>query len=223
MHIPQSETLKLEITPFLTAMRDEERRSREYGESRGVLRLSPDNDADYDRDTWLYIPDVYGEYRYILGTRGERPLICIGVNPSTAAPGDLDPTLKSVSRIAAHNGFDSWIMFNLYAQRATRPDDMDVDFNERLHEENMAAFRWVLERAGGEPALWAAWGAVVEKRQYLFRCVNDMVRIGNEFGAKWYRAGKISLKGHPHHPLYLKKDEPLVPYAPPAMHLSDQQ
>lgn len=209
MHIPKAETTELEITPFLTAMRDEERRSREYGESRGILRLSS-NDDDYDRDTWLYVPDVYGEYRYILGTRGARPLICIGVNPSTAAPGDLDPTLKSVSRIAAHNGYDCWIMFNLYAQRATRPDDLDAEFNERLHEENMAAFRWILEHSGSEPSLWAAWGAVVEKRPYLSKCVEDMVRIGNEFGAKWYRAGKISVKGHPHHPLYLKKDEPLV-------------
>mgnify|MGYP007025192133 CR=1 FL=1 len=40
------------------------------------------------------------EYRYLLGTRGSRPLLCLGVNPSTAVPGDLDNTLKSVERIA---------------------------------------------------------------------------------------------------------------------------
>ena len=32
---------------------------------------------------------------------------------------------KSVERIALGNGFDSFIMFNVYAQRATRPDDME--------------------------------------------------------------------------------------------------
>ena len=67
--------------------------------------------ADYDRSRWLYVPDHYSEYRYILGTRGSRPLICIGINPSTAAPDRLDNTLKSAQRIALHNGSDSFIMW----------------------------------------------------------------------------------------------------------------
>ena len=154
--------------------------------------------------------DFYTEYRYILGTRGQKPLICIGVNPSTAAPEDLDNTLKSVSRIAAGNGFDSWVMFNVYAQRATRPDDMDRQRNEQLHRENMRAFAWLLAGAaanGQRPAVWAAWGAVIEKRDYLPACVRDMVALGQRYGARWFCAGACSKKGHPHHPLYLRKDE----------------
>ena len=61
-------------------------------------------------------------YRYVLGRVGRRPLVCIGINPSTAQPGALDPTLKSVERLANANGFDSWIMFNVYPQRATNPN-----------------------------------------------------------------------------------------------------
>lgn len=166
--------------------------------------------GEYDADKWLYVPDFYTEYRYILGTRGQNPLICIGVNPSTAAPEDLDNTLKSVARIAAGNGFDSWIMFNVYAQRATRPDDMDRQLNVPLHEENMRAFEYIVSaaaRAGNMPAVWAAWGAVIEKRPYLPGCVRDMVKIGERYGARWLCAGKCSKKGHPHHPLYLRKDE----------------
>jgi hypothetical protein len=34
-----------------------------------------------------------------------------------------------------------------------------------------------------------------------------MVALGQELGAKWVCAGKCSKKGHPHHPLYLRKDE----------------
>ena len=60
----------------------------------------------YDVKKWLFVPNAYTEYRYILGTRGTKPLICVGVNPSTAAPDHLDPTLQSVQRIALHNGFD---------------------------------------------------------------------------------------------------------------------
>ena len=86
------------------------------------------------------MPNTYSEYRYILGTRGKKPLICVGINPSTAAPDALDPTLQSAQRIALANGYDSFLMFNVYAQRATSPDDMERTLNEELHRENMAAF-----------------------------------------------------------------------------------
>ena len=36
--------------------------------------------SDFDRSRWLYVPDHYSEYRYLLGTRGSNPLICIGIN-----------------------------------------------------------------------------------------------------------------------------------------------
>jgi hypothetical protein len=141
-----------------------------------------------------------------LGTRGKNPLICIGINPSTAEPDNLDNTLKSVERIALGNGFDSFIMFNVYAQRATDPDAMEKECNSALHKENLEAFRYVLS-ISEKPAVWAAWGAIIEKRAYLADCVRDMVRVGQEYGAKWYCAGAVTKKGHPHHPLYLRKDE----------------
>ena len=166
---------------------------------------------DYDIGKWLYAPNFYSEYRYILGTRGKNPLICVGINPSTAKPDALDNTLKSVQRIAAGNGFDSFLMFNVYAQRATRPDDMEKQCNLRLHEENMKAFRHLLS-IGEKPAVWAAWGAIIEKRKYLPDCVRDMLAAGEEFGASWYCAGAITKKGHPHHPLYLRKDEKIKPF-----------
>ena len=188
MHIPVSQSQEVDILTFEDA------------------RVRRAESAEYDREKWMYIPDFYSEYRYILGTIGKNPLICIGINPSTAAPDDLDNTLKSVERIAKGNGFDSFIMFNVYAQRATNPDHMDRNLNEALHRENMLAFRYVMEHSGEHPAVWAAWGTIVEKRDYLKGCLADMVDIGNEYGAVWYHAGKPSVKGHPHHPLYLKKD-----------------
>ena len=197
MHIPMGASQTVELLPFSEAL-------ARSGRSGG-----------YDPETWLYVPDFYTEYRYILGTRGCDPLICIGINPSTAAPDDLDNTLKSVARIAAGNGFDSWIMFNVYAQRATRPDDMDREKNEALHRENMAAFAYILSRVaenGVSPAIWAAWGTIIEKRPYLPDCVRDMVSLGRQYGGHWLCAGNCSAKGHPHHPLYLRKDEKTRPF-----------
>ena len=66
MHIPTIATSEMEVLSFTEAMRQSGR------------------EADYDTDRWLYVPDFYTEYRYVLGTKGKKPLICIGVNPSTA-------------------------------------------------------------------------------------------------------------------------------------------
>ena len=194
MHIPQGTTDQLELVTF-----------------RQALETANTPNPYYDINEWLYAPNFYSEYRYILGTRGKNPLICIGINPSTAQPGDLDNTLKSVERIAHGNGFDSFIMFNVYAQRATDPDAMERTCNTMLHKENLEAFRYVLS-ISQSPAVWAAWGTIIEKRDYLPLCLRDMLRAGQEYGARWYCAGKVSKKGHPHHPLYLRKNEKIRPF-----------
>jgi len=191
MHIPTGNTQQLELPRFEEA-----------------LKCANQPNEEYDVQKWLFVPNVYCDYRYILGTRGKNPLICIGINPSTARPGDLDNTLKSVERIALGNGFDSFIMFNVYAQRATDPDHMEQQCNLTLHKQNMEAFRYILS-ISEKPAVWAAWGTIIEKRAYLIQCLQDMIAIGEEYGAQWYCAGAVSKKGHPHHPLYLRKDEKL--------------
>ena len=194
MHIPKGTTAELALVSFEDALRE-----------------ANIPNTDYDVGKWLYVPNFYSEYRYILATRGKNPLICIGINPSTAEPDNLDNTLKSVERIAYGNGFDSFIMFNVYAQRATDPDAMEQTCNVQLHRQNLEAFRYALSLSE-KPAVWAAWGTIVEKRAYLADCLRDMLAIGQEHGARWYCAGAVSKKGHPHHPLYLKKDEPIKPF-----------
>lgn len=193
-HIPQTPTAQLELVSFQQA-----------------LDAANTPSPDYDIAQWIYAPNFYSEYRYILGTRGSNPLICVGINPSTARPDALDNTLKSVERIALGNGYDSFLMFNVYAQRATSPNDMEKTCNPLLHKENLEAFRYVLSLSS-QPAVWAAWGAVIEKRSYLSACLRDMLQAGKECGANWYCAGAITKKGHPHHPLYLRKDEVLRPF-----------
>ena len=151
MHIPGCATTELELVTF-----------------RQALEAANTPSPDYDIEKWLYAPNFYSEYRYILGTRGKNPLICIGINPSTAQPGDLDNTLKSVQRIAQGNGFDSFIMFNVYAQRAPRPDDMERQCNLRLHEENMKAFRYLLS---------IAFNAANKYNDLLFMLGKDMITM----------------------------------------------
>lgn len=203
-HIPQgtTDTVALELfDPALDA----------------ALRPSP----DYNVSRWLYVPNTYSEYRYILGTRGQKPLICVGINPSTAAPDALDPTLQSAQRIALNNGYDSFLMFNVYAQRATSPDDMERTCNPELHRENMRAFAYALS-LNPRPVVWAAWGTIIEKRDYLWTCLEDMIALGREYGAQWVTCGRRSKAGHPHHPLYLRADSVTEPFDPEAYVLAQQ-
>ena len=194
MHIPHGTTDQAAPLSFAAALEE-------------ALCPSP----DYDVSRWLYVPNVYAEYRYILGTRGEKPLICVGINPSTAAPDALDPTLQSAQRIALSNGYDSFLMFNVYAQRATRPDDMEPSCNAFLHGENCKAFSYLLGLSP-RPAIWAAWGNIIEKRGYLMDCMRDFAALGRQANAEWFSAGPPLKSGHPHHPLYLKRDTALVPF-----------
>ena len=195
-HIPQGATAQLQLLPF-----------------REALEAALQPAADYDVARWLYVPNTYGEYRYVLGTRGEKPLICMGINPSTAAPDALDNTLKSVERIALANGYDSFLMFNVYAQRSTDPDSMERQCNPALHRENLEALDYLLS-CSPQPAVWAAWGAIIEKRGYLRTCLMDEIALSRRHNERWFTAGPIYKKGHPHHPLYLRKDAALDPFDP---------
>lgn len=57
-----------------------------------------------------------GNHRLAIEQEGEIMLIVIGLNPSTA---DERPTMKSVLRFVEHEGYDGYVMVNLYSERCT--------------------------------------------------------------------------------------------------------
>lgn len=87
--------------------------------------------------------------RYVLGEKFDhscnKALICIGINPSTAIPEQLDPTLKRVQKYAKSNReYGAWYMLNVYPQRATNPNDMDIEPNMEIHRNNLTAIKNLL-------------------------------------------------------------------------------
>ena len=50
-----------------------------------------------------------------------------------------------------------------------------------------------------------------------------MAAIGTRYNARWFTAGPRSKKGHPHHPLYLKKDSSLDPFTDLESYLNSLQ
>lgn len=159
---------------------------------------------------WIYENDPDNKLRFILGKKGIKPLICFGINPSTATPDNTDRTIQSVERIAYANGFDSWIMLNVYPQRATNPNDLDKSLNVKFHSENLENIEKIFQE--GNLSIWSAWGTLIEKRDYLKHNLYDIYLLSLRYKCNWITAGKESIKGHPHHPLYLRKDESFRPF-----------
>jgi hypothetical protein len=68
-----------------------------------------------------------GRFRYRLERRWDRPgrvLVCVGLNPSTADAAEDDATIRVLVGLARREGYASLLMLNLYAYRATDPDQL---------------------------------------------------------------------------------------------------
>ena len=80
-------------------------------------------------------------HRYVLASRCAKPLVVIGVNPSTANETYPDPTVRKVIGFAELNNYDGSVMLNLYAQRSTNFKGVHNMRDEILHQNNLDAIR----------------------------------------------------------------------------------
>jgi|GEM_PF-2569130 len=70
---------------------------------------------------WAYLGADENE-RYVLGEPKKHNILVFGVNPSTAKPGNDDPTIRKIRKVIEKrkNG-NGWLMMNLYPQRTPYP------------------------------------------------------------------------------------------------------
>lgn len=139
--------------------------------------------------------------RYVLRKEGRKPLIVLGVNPSTANESQPDHTIRKVMGYADRGGFDSFIMLNVYPQRATNPSDLALELDPLLHQKNIECIASVLS-AYPTGTLLVAYGNSIAVRPYLSACLNEILRIvaGYE-GLSVVQLGSLTHQGHPRHPL----------------------
>ena len=89
---------------------------------------------------WIYETNEDNSARFALGqvfNENGKTLFCFGINPSTACPSCLDNTICKVIKISKYNGYDNWIMLNIYPQRATNPNYMHLQCDENIIASNM--------------------------------------------------------------------------------------
>ena len=117
----------------------------------------------------------------------------IGLNPSTADETNDDPTVRRCIRYAKYWGYSGLCMTNLFAFRATNPEDMKAAEDPIGPENNQT----LIDKAKNAEIIIAAWGI---HGKYISR---DKEVLGIIPQLYYLRLTK---KGYPGHPLYLPKN-----------------
>ena len=146
--------------------------------------------------------------RYILGEKGKKTLVIFGVNPSTADDKKLDATVTRVTRYAKKQGFDGWLMFNLYAERATDPKRMPMEPNPEYLRGNIKHVAQYIDKGS---VIWAAWGMLISSRNFLPGCLNEINQALLNKKVSWKTIG-LTKKGHPRHPRMMRYDAQFVDF-----------
>jgi hypothetical protein len=160
------------------------------------------------------IYDYSENERYSLGIKGEKPLICIGINPSTASPNNYDNTMKKLVRIVNNSkkNYDSWIMLNIYPQRATDTNDLDEELNTIIHNKNLK----IIEKyANNNSKILCSWGTLLidKERLYLQECLIEIYDLLNKKqNIKYYHIDRLTRDGHPKHILFANLGNGLIDF-----------
>lgn len=142
-------------------------------------------------------------YRYRLTRRwGDAPTLAfIMLNPSTADERRNDPTIarcENRARALGHGGVD---IVNLFAFRATRPQDLKAATDPE-GPANARIVRKTAKAAGCIVAAWGVHGAFLQQDQKALHWLRDLS----------LKALGTTKDGHPRHPLYVRTEADLRPW-----------
>lgn len=143
------------------------------------------------------------KWRYQLWRRwSDDPLfIIIGLNPSTADEAYNDPTITRCIGFAKRERYGGLLMLNLFAFRATAPADLK-EAQDPIGPDNDAV---ILSECQNQERVIVAWGnhgGFCGRDRIISTLLNSSSAMVECFG--------VTQLGCPRHPLYLKKDTPLV-------------
>ncbi|MGI5870009.1 MAG: DUF1643 domain-containing protein [Kiritimatiellia bacterium] len=134
------------------------------------------------RHTWMNLFD-----------EAERPIVWIGLNPSTADENQLDPTLRRVRGYSMAWGYNTFYMLNLFAFRATDPQEMRRAIDPVGPEND----RWITELAAKSDHVMCAWGRhgmFLDRQRHVLELLDGLN----------LQCLEKTNDGIPKHPLYLK-------------------
>jgi len=149
-------------------------------------------------------------YRYTLRrewTFGTGRVCWVMLNPSTADDTADDPTIRRVVRFSQDAGFQRLVVVNLFAARSTKPKHL-TEMDDPVGEKNGVTMKAAFVTSHAVVFAWGSWYAA-----NAHRVVTPIMPYGMAL-----RAGHVpsclghTIDGSPRHPLYVKADQPLIPY-----------
>ncbi|MEV1040392.1 DUF1643 domain-containing protein [Streptomyces sp. NPDC050204] len=148
-------------------------------------------------------------HRYLLTRLWDqtRPLaVFVMLNPSTAGARDNDPTVTRCISFARRERAGGLAIVNLFARCATDPAALKTD------PDPVGAYAdsFIDHTVATSPLVVAAWGAHGSLHGRAEQVATRLWQRG--IGLRCFGTTD---HGQPLHPLYLRADTPLVPYAPP--------
>ena len=117
----------------------------------------------------------------------------IGLNPSTADEINDDPTVRRCIQFAKDWGYGGLCMSNIFAYRATDPNDMK-EVQEPVGPENDLWLKKLSKDAGIVVAAWGNHGLHLGRSSEVTSFIPNLKYL------------KLNKSGEPCHPLYLRSD-----------------
>lgn len=131
----------------------------------------------------------------------KKPMVFIGLNPSTADEENNDPTVERMERRAREYEHGGLIVVNIFAFRATDPEDMKDSAEAGIDvvgPENDRAIIEACKRAGLIVCGWGAHGGYLGRARTIKNLIIDCQSV---FGPVAHLG--LTKAGHPKHPLYI--------------------
>lgn len=147
------------------------------------------------------------DYRFVLWRQWDvmkKTCVFIGLNPSTADENEDDPTLRRCINFAKAWGFGKCVIVNLFAYRATNPDELKKQ-EKPVGYKNNHYIKTQCNQAGLVVVAWGNLGHYLKRDEKVLKILKDIP----------LKCFKITSKGQPAHPLYQAKNTVLVPYKNP--------
>jgi len=122
----------------------------------------------------------------------------IGLNPSTADEKEDDPTIRRCINFAKSWGYGGLCMANLFAFRATVPNDM-FNASDPIGPGNDECLSKLAKYAGVVIAAWGNDGAYLGRSSEVIKLIPNLHYL------------KMNKSGEPAHPLYLDSSMKPIP------------
>jgi hypothetical protein len=150
--------------------------------------------------SWALFDDTQA-YRYALGRKwgdGNRTILWIMLNPSTADHLVLDPTLRRCMDFSKKWGFDEMVICNAFAYRSTDPKNL-LKVDDPVGLDNPKIIQLFMDQC---LKIVCGWGTNVKK---LNKIMSPVIKWANEADRFLYCLG-VTKEGYPKHPLYVHGD-----------------